>query len=371
MFNKLIISAAGSGKTTKLISEALAIENENVLLTTYTEANAAEIKQKIFSEVGFLPANINVSTWFSLLIRHGVKPYQSYLFDFRLKGMILVSSQSGVRYYNERGMPVVYSEENDFIKHYFSNSGNVYSDKLSKLVIRLNKASEGKVLKRLTSIYPNIFIDECQDLAGFDLEIIKLIARSTAKLLLACDPRQVTYLTHNPKKHKKYRNGLLKDFVEEQCKSQKFEVDEISLSKSHRCNKSICNYSNQLYPDVKPSESCQLNKTEHEGIFFVTPDRIDDYLNQFSPVQLRWNIISKGVRADKEVYNFGQSKGLSFDRVLIFPTEDMEEWVKNPNSELKNSTRAKLYVAITRARYSVAIVIDKFDDNLPEYLNWY
>lgn len=36
MSNKLIISAAGSGKTTRIISEALAIKNKNVLLTTLT-----------------------------------------------------------------------------------------------------------------------------------------------------------------------------------------------------------------------------------------------------------------------------------------------------------------------------------------------
>lgn len=45
MSNKLIIAAAGSGKTTLLVKEALAQKNGKVLITTYTQANEAEIKK--------------------------------------------------------------------------------------------------------------------------------------------------------------------------------------------------------------------------------------------------------------------------------------------------------------------------------------
>ena len=44
MNNKLIIAAAGSGKTTYLINEAMKFKDEKVLITTYTEANEEEIK---------------------------------------------------------------------------------------------------------------------------------------------------------------------------------------------------------------------------------------------------------------------------------------------------------------------------------------
>lgn len=43
--NRLIIAAAGSGKTTFLVEEALQKpKNDSVLITTYTEANEAEIR---------------------------------------------------------------------------------------------------------------------------------------------------------------------------------------------------------------------------------------------------------------------------------------------------------------------------------------
>jgi DNA helicase-2/ATP-dependent DNA helicase PcrA len=61
-------------------------------------------------------------------------------------------------------------------------------------------------------------------------------------------------------------------------------------------------------------------------------------------------------------YNFGQSKGLSFERVLIFPTKQMKKWIFDNDHELRPATRAKFYVAITRARYSVGIVCDYPDE---------
>ena len=45
--NKLIIAAAGSGKTTFLVKEAIRVKDQNVLITTYTEANESEIRKNI------------------------------------------------------------------------------------------------------------------------------------------------------------------------------------------------------------------------------------------------------------------------------------------------------------------------------------
>jgi ATP-dependent exoDNAse (exonuclease V) beta subunit len=62
--NKLIIAAAGSGKTTHLVNEALKIKNEKVLITTYTQANEVEIRKKIIEINKFIPENVTVQTWF-------------------------------------------------------------------------------------------------------------------------------------------------------------------------------------------------------------------------------------------------------------------------------------------------------------------
>ena len=78
--NKLLISAAGSGKTTFLVKEALRVKDQNVLISTYTEANEAEIIKNIIKQTkGYIPKNITIQTWFSFLLQHGVRPYQSVL----------------------------------------------------------------------------------------------------------------------------------------------------------------------------------------------------------------------------------------------------------------------------------------------------
>jgi DNA helicase II / ATP-dependent DNA helicase PcrA len=49
--NKLIIAAAGSGKTTYLVSESLKVPgSKNVLITTYTEVNEAGIKEMVIKK---------------------------------------------------------------------------------------------------------------------------------------------------------------------------------------------------------------------------------------------------------------------------------------------------------------------------------
>ena len=94
--NKLIIAAAGSGKTTYLIDEAIKYREKKVLITTYTQANEAEIKKKIIEKINYIPENITVQTWFSFLLKHGVRPYQGIIFDKRINGLILVNNKSAL-----------------------------------------------------------------------------------------------------------------------------------------------------------------------------------------------------------------------------------------------------------------------------------
>lgn len=55
---------------------------------------------------------------------------------------------------------------------------------------------------------------------------------------------------------------------------------------------------------------------------------------------------------------------MEFERVLIYPTQPFQDWLKNRSSNLQPSSRAKFYFAITRAKHSVGIV---FNDNIKKY----
>ena len=81
------------------------------------------------------------------------------------------------------------------------------------------------------------------------------------------------------------------------------------------------------------------------------------YLRKYHPVQLR-DRATVTVNPDYVAYNFGESKGLTFGRILIYPAQPMINWIVDHKKELKFQSRSKLYVAITRVRHSVGIVFD-------------
>ena len=369
--NKLIIAAAGSGKTTLLIDEAMKIKNGKVLFTTYTDNNAGEIKQKFISEYKYIPKFITIQTWFSFLIKHGAKPYQgSYneqMFGYDIKGLKLVNEKSGYKI-DKNGKPIIvnkhrsYWPEQDIKKHFFDIRNRIFSDKLSKFVFKANKSSDNKVINRIARIYTHIFIDEAQDLAGYDLEIVKLLLNTNSNIMLVADPRQTTYSTHQESKHKKYADGKIKDFFLKKCKKL-IDIDEDSLEVSHRNNQEICNFSSALYPEFpksKPCACCRDNTGTYNGVWLVQKKDVKLYSSQdkYNIVILRLNKKQKSSNTLCPAFNFGASKGKTFERVLIYPTKEMEKWIFDHGTELKNKTRAKFYVAITRAKYSAAIVVN-------------
>lgn len=353
--NKLIVAAAGAGKTTFLVNEALSIKDERVLITTYTQANEAEIRKKIIEVNQCIPPNVIVQTWFSFLLQHGVRPFQGGLFEKQITGLILVNSQSGLKGYTKFKQPIYFGEEKEFERHYFSKEIKIYSDKISKFVFRCNANSEGAVIERLCKIYSHIFIDEVQDLAGYDLELLKLLFKASANTLLVGDPRQGTYSTNSSAKYKKFKKAAIINFFEDD--SLDIETDTTSLTTNYRCNEAICNLSNKLFTDLAPTTSGNKDSTTHDGVFLVRPVDANEYLKTYLPVQLRENIKTE-VNENYRVMNFGESKGLSFDRVLIYPTNPILKWLADSNFELAATSRSKLYVALTRARFSVGIICD-------------
>jgi superfamily I DNA/RNA helicase len=381
--NKLLIAAAGSGKTTFIVDESLEQKKGRILITTYTQANEAEIRRKIIEKNKFVPENITVQTWYSFLLKHGVRPFQGALFDRKIKGFLLVNSQSGLKGYrkpcpeckrNKTIKPCrkckepYYFGEREFDNYYFTKTLKIYSDKLSKFVYRCNEKTNGLVLERISKIFSHIFIDEVQDLAGYDLEILKLLFNTNINILLVGDPRQGIYSTNNSAKNKQYSKSGIVHFFEDN--SMPLEVNDTKLIVNYRSNRDICDLSNKIYCDFPQTSSGNLKRTEHDGIFFVKKADVDNYLRSYRPVQLR-DSKAKKVNERYMFMNFGESKGLSFDRALIYPTQPFLNWLRNNNSDLPPTSRSKLYVAITRAKYSVGIVVENDTMNIEGIEYWY
>ena len=372
--NRLLLSAPGSGKTTLIVDEILSGNNRQTLITTYTDSNAEEIRQKFIGKHGSVPAHVTILPWFSFLLRHGVRPYQTSM-DAGLHNVKisfnLHQGRSGLKYINQYKRPV-YWGENDFKKFYFTDDYKIYSDKISKFIYSCNKDRvNGEIIKRISRIFTNIYVDEVQDLAGWDLELILLFFKSNSHITLVGDPRQTIYSTNSGSKHKDYRNGRISEFLKEKGgKRLKYNEDTMTLSKSHRNNQIICDFSSLLYPSFPKTEECDCvncsHDSTHKGIFLVSDKDLDNYRTRLQNCTLlRWS------GSSNDEMNFGVSKGKTFDHVIIQPTDKMRKYLETGNVAALDSegSLAKLYVAVTRARHSVAFVYDHSNKNYHNFRN--
>lgn len=357
MRNIVYIAAAGSGKTTSLVKKACEIKSpENVLILTYTDSNEEEIRHKFHKINGFIPENICVQTWFSFLFQFYIKPYQNYLTndDFDIKGLI-ITSQNG-------NTPKRRFARTDWKHYYFTNENRALGEKLSELALDCNDKSGNLPLIRLTNLFEHIYIDEVQDLAGYDLDLLKQLFLSKSEVILAGDPRQTTYLTnHNLNKNQKYRDGKIVEYLQAQKElKDKFVIDFKTLNHSWRCCKEICDFASKIAIDYPAMVSKNENQVSSKGVFLVRADDKEEFLRRNpNTIQLKWDIRTKEVFSEFNSMNFGNSKGLTFDGVLIYPTDPMKKWIENNEKELTFVARCKFYVAVTRAKYIVGIVWDK------------
>jgi DNA helicase II / ATP-dependent DNA helicase PcrA len=343
--NRLVIAAAGSGKTQLIVDAAASITGGRVLITTFTEANEGEIARRFIDDFGCIPSHVTIQTWFSFLIQHGAKPYQGTAYPHDITGLVLAEGRSAQ-----------YVKESDTKKHYFTADGRIYSDKLAKFSLKCDAASHGAVLDRISRIYPHIFVDEVQDFAGDDLDVLSALIKSPSRVTLVGDPRQSVYATSKAAKNKGIRGSRLIEYFEVSGSAIAIDVD--SLGVNHRCVQPLCDLANSLYPHLPSVQSGQHASKGHEGVFLVRSSLVDGYLGAHRPHQLRYNVTAKGVRPGYPTLNMGLSKGLQFDDVLIYPTESMLTWLSDKSQSLADETRSKFYVAITRARFSVGIVTD-------------
>lgn len=353
MTNILYIASAGSGKTQHIIN-SLKNNKKRILILTYTIKNAEQIKRRIKSQYGQISDNIIIKNWVTFLLHELVRPYQGSLCS-KLKRI------RGIDFSNKH--PFIFKKENPF---YFINSQNlIYNNRLSSCVIKIIEDSKKVPIFRLEKMYDYIYIDEAQDLAGYDFDIIDYLLNSKISVFMYMDPRQKTYSTHHEQKNKKFLTIF--DYLKNK-KQNNINFDCETLRTNYRNSKTICELSNQLFSEYTASESFNENSLDKtHGLFYIEKNEANLFLDKYPSMQLRWSSRTK-VNCNYEVLSFGESKGLEFDSVLIYPTQNMWKWFNNHNFQLEALTKSKLYVAITRARYRVVVVklgkecyLNKFD----------
>ena len=104
------------------------------------------------------------------------------------------------------------------------------------------------------------------------------------------------------------------------------------------------------------TESRNATEDDHVGISIIGASQMVDYVERYAPTILTYN-----KNSDTQGYasiNIGLPKGSTHDRVLIIPSGTMLQYVKDRNLAVFKEPQ-KLYVAVTRARFSATFVDPK------------
>lgn len=238
----------------------------------------------------------------------------------------------------------------------------MYKVHLPQLAVLVEAASNGTLLSRLSRLYDVIYIDEVQDLGGYDLEVLRLLMRAPLRLCMVGDIRQAILLT-NPRepKNKKYKYAGVHEWFKEQESSGRLEIEHQSIT--WRCHPKVVQFTDTIFGErwgFEPAISRNQTTTDHDGVFLVRREHAQAYVDEFDPLCLR-QIRAVAKSLDLPFINIGLSEGMGRKRVLIAPTGKVEKFLTRGH-ELEGSVAAHFYVAATRAEQSVAIILDNPGD---------
>ncbi|MCT7780861.1 MAG: TGBp1 family protein, partial [Lactobacillus iners] len=227
--------------------------------------------------------------------------------------------------------------------------------------IMLNEAS-GLVEDRLSHIYDELIIDEVQDISRTGLDVLELLIKQTKlKIFLVGDVRQSLIDSNlQSNKNKLYDRVNLISWFEKISKNGNLKIEYKNVT--HRFNQEIANFSDQIFyknsfPNTVSKQHCEKN-IEHKGVYIVMRKDLQDYIYEYNPKLLRH---SKACGKNLENLDFktiGKVKGLSFDHVAILATNPILNFIKHKDEVLTQKSACEFYVAATRARHSVALIVD-------------
>ncbi|EAF1855885.1 hypothetical protein CKB86_06900 [Listeria monocytogenes] len=346
--NKIKLACAGSGKTWGICNDAKESPlDKKILFVTYTNKGVNSIVDEYKKQnMGVLDNHIEVVTWYQFLLRDLIKPYQASF----------LNAINEIKSYNYDGMYGAKFVKKGTKSYFLTDTNDVKPNNASEFVIALNKLSNGAVIKRLEEIYSTIYIDELQDLVGRDIELLELLLHSSIKIYCVGDYKQSTLKTHNAKANRNKTGMYIFDYLKSIQGTHSIEIIEENTSR--RFGAEIAGFANLIYPS-NPIIGIMNEKLIATGVFQIHKKDIEKYVRFYKPIVLRYD--KRTDTMNYPAFNFGVSKGMSIDRVLIFPNGPLEKFLKNPDVKMKSVE--KYFVGVTRARYSMVFVVDKLIEN--------
>lgn len=327
-------AVAGSGKTTYLIS-LLNLE-QRFLLITYTRNNYEHLKRSVIKKFGYFPDNIKVLKYFQFVYSFCYKPFCGL--DKRAKGICFDLPPERSRYFPGTDA------------FYMTKTGRLYHNRIAHYC---NAQCVGNIKARLDKYYDYLLIDEVQDFAGNDFNLLLAILPESCNTICVGDFYQHTYDTSLDGN---VRRSLYKGLVPylKEWKKAGVGVDTESLAKTRRCSPEICKFVESLGIAIQSTGEAEgkvfLLDIENDIDVIVRDERIPKLF------------LEKSASYNCTGMNWGASKGIdAFTDVCVVLNQTTERlFQKGKLEELNPRTKNKLYVACTRAHRHLYIVSHKF-----------
>lgn len=367
--NKAIIACAGAGKTYTICQSALKSKLPS-LIVTYTNAGKNNIEDQICKLNSGVPCNrITVMTWFHFILHEIIQPYQS---DFlKNEGSI---SPVPLNYFQGIDFSTTHTinfNKANTLKYFLAGNHKLRHNETIILANLLFNISKSKILHRLNQQFSSIYFDEFQDFVGTDIDFIEGLVTSPITITMVGDPKQFTYSTHVENKNVQFTGKNISVFFNKLLHEGKIRIEYKQVSR--RFGKNI----EKLANDVDPSGELltgleQKISGKINGILLLNKQNFDLYNEKYGPQLLIMDkrSLKKIPNQHSNTINFGESKGLTFDNVLIIPNGPLEKFLLKGKPL---ASPAKYYIAVTRAKYSVAFLVDnptKYKEQHPDWIIW-
>jgi DNA helicase II / ATP-dependent DNA helicase PcrA len=314
---KLILASAGAGKTYHIVSEAFeqVDEGRRILVITYTRNNQKEILDQYANIGPKNTENFQVKGLFTFLLEDLIRPYQTCIFENRIE-TIEFNQKNPHKYTANNGRSYWIKGKQEKINHDYNPlhfltkcTTKAHTTFLSKLATKIILVSKGKPVERLKKIYDHIYIDEVQDLVGWDYDVINRLSKSI-DITCVGDFRQTIYKTSIATKEPRTNAQKISKF-----QAMKFEIEVMNVSR--RSVQCICDFADLIHADEEFEKTKSLIEDEdipehikeHVGMFIVRESDVDKYIERFNPTLLRRSVASgkQFAKASIEKVNFGEA----------------------------------------------------------------
>lgn len=334
MDKRVIFAVAGSGKTTYIVNSLTSTKRS--LIVTYTIANCDNLRRKITEKFnGGWPPNVTLLSYFSFLHGFCYKPFLSDI--YRTHGIIYKSN------------PNQYEKQTD-LSYFMTENRYLYSNRLSLFMEKQGIIEDVK--NRICKYFDEFIIDEVQDIAGRDFLFLEKLMVSPLNMLFVGDFYQHTFDTSQDgnvnsklfKDKKAYESRFAKNGV---------KVDNATLKNSWRCSQNICQY---IRDNLDIDISSNRKENDNTSIAFIDDkQQINSILTDNQIIKLHYQNAAKAGFCHK---NWGETKGEDCyqDVCVMLNKKTAMERIAGRLGGLPQSTKNKLYVAITRAKGNVYLI---------------